>query len=681
MADVSFSVVAHDYASRKLREIGNAALFMAAKVNAANASMANGWERNTQAARGWFYLILYGAPLVPPLLAAIAFSAGALTSSLVSATPGVMALGAALAGLGGKYIKADLALKSAQQKVDQAAPGADKQAARKELRQTRREVFSGDFGASFRQFEQTKSAFSKFSQQAEGTTIPIANTIFGGIQKLLPKLQPIVTSFGGVFNRVLQDMVKGMDSPAFEKFLGWVETIGAQNFDNILRSFGNLGATIANLGMAFSGPGVGFTEWLERTTDKWQKWSSQLSESKGFQSFLKFARENMPLVGQLFKNLGTILGNLIKGLAPLGHLELQGLVDLTGLIAKIKPGALGAIASGIIGLVVAAKGIRTIHGIANVTTDLLGFATAVRRVRKAEEGAALGSSIAKIGKSGGGIAIIVGLMAALALAYRNGRKNSDMFRSIDDRNRRMLKAGWHNFAEFIKGVYDNIDKFNKSWHKGMMKTTDTFVSNTRKSFSNLSKIAHSWGGAFKVVSHVVLTNMAGLMTMWGKLLRALSHVPGFGWAGKAADAMFGAARKAIQLRDSIDSIHSKSVTVTTHFVTTKTTINSIINKQANDPRLQKGFAAGGPTPKNEDFIVGENGPEVLRLNVPAHVYNRQQVRSLVKDYHGAMGGDKAGSGADNAVPIEVHLHLEGKTIVQTVLAYKRNSSVNTTGIG
>ena len=61
-----------------------------------------------------------------------------------------------------------------------------------------------------------------------------------------------------------------------------------------------------------------------------------------------------------------------------------------------------------------------------------------------------------------------------------------------------------------------------------------------------------WNNVFKPVFKLIIGGVAMLLEMWAKMLRALSHVPGFGWAKGAADAMDKAAGKARDLQRAIE---------------------------------------------------------------------------------------------------------------------------------
>lgn len=112
----------------------------------------------------------------------------------------------------------------------------------------------------------------------------------------------------------------------------------------------------------------------------------------------------------------------------------------------------------------------------------------------------------------------------------------------------------------------------------------------------------------KVVSKVVtfiLRRFADMTDMWSGVLRALSKVPGFGWAKDAADKLEGASRKARGLAQAIDNIDRN--------------VNIDVNLRPQQGRIRVGGqslnvglrAEGGPVTKGRPYIVGERRPELF----------------------------------------------------------------------
>jgi hypothetical protein len=78
-----------------------------------------------------------------------------------------------------------------------------------------------------------------------------------------------------------------------------------------------------------------------------------------------------------------------------------------------------------------------------------------------------------------------------------------------------------------------------------------------------------WNNAFQPAFKLILNVIGVLMSVWSKMLSALGHLPGFGWAKDAAKAMGEAADKAHTLADNIRDIPGSKridVNVYTHHI-------------------------------------------------------------------------------------------------------------------
>lgn len=636
MASVSFEVIGVDLASRTFRGVGNAALAMAAKVRAANNAMEESWVRNTQAAAGWIKLITFGAPLIPPLITAIAVGVGALTSVLVSVAPGMGALGLAMVTTFAKIAKA----------------GKDAK---------------GPLGEAAKALDQVKAALKSFTELSTPTTLPIFTEAFRIMADLLPRLVPLVQSFGRVFLRALRDLSGAMQSPWFDHFLNWAARVGALNFDHLLRAMGNIGVTIINLARAFSGPGLGLTKWLEDVTGKWAAWSAQLNRSDGFRSFMAFFRENGPLLGQLLQGITTFLIRFVEALAPLSHITLVGLTDLVNLLNKIPKSYLTGIAAGFIAMRVA---------LTAVTVATKAFSIAAKLGAIEARAFAIAMGLVDLAMDANPIVLITIAILALVAAFVIAYKKSATFRAIVQSNMRQVAGAT---AAMI-----NVAKPALLWiaNTGMPAVVRAAHGMSTAVHTGASLISAGMRGMMSVILSVggtIVGIFARLTGAWADVLHALSKVPGFGWADAAASAMRNASGTAQNLAGSIAALRSKTITVTTHYVITHTTINSIINKQANDPRgaQQSSYARGGRPRVGMASLVGERGPELFVPDVPGTVITAHETANALK-----RGGSATTAVRDDeGTPLEVHLHLEGRTIVTSVLAYKRGTGNRSTGIG
>lgn len=152
----------------------------------------------------------------------------------------------------------------------------------------------------------------------------------------------IFTSFGPLFSWTAQ----GIENLS-RKFDNWANSSQAQqgiaDFINYTKTnlptlgsiFGNTFIGIIELFKAFSGQ----TQWalggLDNIMLRFRRWAETLDETQGFKDFIKYTRENAPIVGELIGNIVEILVQFVKAAAPVGSIVLKIVTAVTGWIAKM----------------------------------------------------------------------------------------------------------------------------------------------------------------------------------------------------------------------------------------------------------------------------------------------------------------------------------------------------------
>jgi hypothetical protein len=135
-----------------------------------------------------------------------------------------------------------------------------------------------------------------------------------------------------------------------------------------------------------------------------------------------------------------------------------------------------------------------------------------------------------------------------------------------------------------------------------------------------------WRNVLGPVIQLILRGVALIEVGFGKMLQALSHVPGFGWAKTAANNMFAAATQARGLADAINRIPTnKTVTVNTYF---KTHGSPNPLSTSGSGAGVKGFATGVRNFAGGFAVVGESGPELVRLPKGSDVYTASESRAM-----------------------------------------------------
>lgn len=156
----------------------------------------------------------------------------------------------------------------------------------------------------------------------------------------------------------------------------------------------------------------------------------------------------------------------------------------------------------------------------------------------------------------------------------------------------------------------------------------------------------------------VLGGVTGLLRGIEAMLRALGKIPGFGWATTAANAVAGARRQVEGLARAINGL-PKAKTVTVNYQQ----VGNITPRQAD--RLAGRRAKGGIVDRNQPYLVGERGPEVVVPAAAGVVMPNSSLRggsTLVVNMNGPVYGADSDELAENVRSALVRMQRNGRSL-------------------
>lgn len=107
-----------------------------------------------------------------------------------------------------------------------------------------------------------------------------------------------------------------------KKFQSFVDYV-KENMPKIKSIFGDAILGMVNTFSAFAPSSADMMTSLQDMMARFKEWSSTLSENQGFQNFIAYIKENGPKVVELIGNITTFLVNLGTALAPMGSVMLD----------------------------------------------------------------------------------------------------------------------------------------------------------------------------------------------------------------------------------------------------------------------------------------------------------------------------------------------------------------------
>ncbi|MGW8326469.1 hypothetical protein ACWGLE_01035 [Streptomyces sp. NPDC055897] len=254
-----------------------------------------------------------------------------------------------------------------------------------------------------------KDGYNEWSDSLAGDTMPVVTKSFAVFGALLPKLTPLVKGASVELNRLITLAAGGINSASFDTFMGKFSTFATGALQKVTDGIVHLTRT-----MDTGTIGAGFTE------------------------FMRYAKENGPLVGDTLKNIGTALTHLLTAGSDVGVSMLQLLNAFASLVASLPTGLITTLMQ----ISIAFKAVKIASaGMAVGASGILQLNTQLVAMRTAVGGAAAGTSTLAAAwsglSSGAKFGVVVAGIAILVVALK---KLSDIGKEAPPDINRMTTA-------------------------------------------------------------------------------------------------------------------------------------------------------------------------------------------------------------------------------------------------
>jgi hypothetical protein len=217
-----------------------------------------------------------------------------------------------------------------------------------------------------------KDEYKEWSNSVAADTTGAVVKTFGVLSAVVPKLTPMVRSFGSELDRTLTLAGGAVSTPGFDRFMDKVSAFADRSLQR------------ANDGL------VGFLRRLDTG-----------EVGGGLRRFMDYARQQGPLVGDTLGHIGQALGNVLEAGSEVGVGMLQAVNVIASIVAAVPPGAIATLLQ----LAIAIKVVRLAAiGLAAARAAAIGFGAAITAMHTAAAGAtgrmaALGASFGALSRS------------------------------------------------------------------------------------------------------------------------------------------------------------------------------------------------------------------------------------------------------------------------------------------
>lgn len=180
-----------------------------------------------------------------------------------------------------------------------------------------------------------KDSTKSWSDSLASSTMPVFTRGIQFLERLLPKLTPIVRDVAKEIDGFVSSLGEGTAGKVFREFGKNIQDNGAGALRTFLDVARNITVGIVGILNAFMPMSEGVTGGLEKLTEKFANWGATLGKSGGFGKFTEIAKEAGPKLVELFKSLATAFLDVASAAGPLSGIGLTLLTVFAKLIDAI----------------------------------------------------------------------------------------------------------------------------------------------------------------------------------------------------------------------------------------------------------------------------------------------------------------------------------------------------------
>ncbi|MGJ7586669.1 phage tail protein [Staphylococcus shinii] len=231
-----------------------------------------------------------------PIIAGLVPALFAVLNAVKVLTGGVVAFaGAGVVALGGFVAYAGMAITAIKMLEDgtiEASSATQKyQTALESVKSTWQDIVK-------------QNANAIFESMANGL-----NTVKSAMKSLTPFLKGVADGVNVASKKMLE---WAENSKVAQKFFKMMNTTGVSVFNKLLSALGRFGDAIINVFTQLAPLFQWSANWFDRLGQSFQKWTNSANGQNSIKQFIEYTKKNLPIIGNIFKNLFAGIFNLMK---------------------------------------------------------------------------------------------------------------------------------------------------------------------------------------------------------------------------------------------------------------------------------------------------------------------------------------------------------------------------------
>lgn len=183
--------------------------------------------------------------------------------------------------------------------------------------------------------QKLKDDTKAWSDSLASSTMPVFTRGVEFLDRLLPKLSPIVRLIANDIDNFSASLGEGQAGRVFREFGANVQKFSGGTLKGLLGTFKNITVGIVGILNAFTPMSVGVSGGLEKMTAKFATWGATLGKSGGFKTFTEIGKKTGPKLLEFFRVLADALVKVASAAGPMAGVSLTLLTIFTQLIDAI----------------------------------------------------------------------------------------------------------------------------------------------------------------------------------------------------------------------------------------------------------------------------------------------------------------------------------------------------------
>lgn len=397
------------------------------------------------------------ASSLAPISAVAIGVGGALSSAFASAGVGAVAFGSVAVGVLGDVFQASSDLKTINEQIAQAQASGDMERVN-QLYKERANVMKGLSSEQKRALagmQEFKSFWSGFIKQFETPVVDVFTGSLKGLQTIITTLKPAFEGSMNAMVNLTNSFNESLKAPDVQRFFNYLNESAGPTLETLGKAFGNVFRGILNLLTAFGPLGEDTAKGFGDMAKRFAEWSAGLANSKSFQNFVDYVRENGPKLWNIIKNVVSTLKNIVVALAPIGAKVLDvadGFFQFTSKLTENHPWITKVVAV-VAMLVGGLSGLIAVFG-----PVVAGIGTMIGVFKKIKTAVTVLGGALKLLAANPVVLIIAAIAALVAIGIY-------LYKNWDEIKPKLIKV-WETVKEKIGQAWQWLkDKASELWQK------------------------------------------------------------------------------------------------------------------------------------------------------------------------------------------------------------------------